>query len=366
MVDYMSENPAAVKFFYASNVQDDLQSLKNLLIYAVKSKASFVLLTNVITPQISGVELSSYRHAIQFMEEGFSKQTDFKDLNQFMKTYRQDVSGHILAKSANKILSIVEKGAIQLKDQARKTLRLLQACEIPVRIIPGQNENVDLICKLVPELKPFYVNVQIEKLSGLNILGIGGLQKADPEIPLQFQDNEYFEGGLDAREQITELLNEPIDIFVSFAPIKYKTDEGEKDFVRPLVNEYLPGRLILTSQCLLPQFDVNDKTATDALLVRGGNFSSVGIGPHHIFWDIDRGENREFHLQAKQLRGDFVVPIQSAFQNDGVPLVAKDEPQIIFPVKRLSSADLNNESIGEPVGGDVKTQLLDISISDNK
>ena len=141
----MNNTQSNLKFFYASNVQDDLLALKNLLIYAVKSKASFVLLTNVITPQISAVELSSYRHAIQFMEEGFAKQTDFKDLKQFIKTFRQDTSGHILAKSANKIMSIVEKGAIQLKDQARKTLRLLQACEIPIRIIPGQNENVDLI-----------------------------------------------------------------------------------------------------------------------------------------------------------------------------------------------------------------------------
>lgn len=364
----MNMSESNIKFFYASNVQDDLLSLKNLLIYAVKSKASFVLLTNVITPQISDVELSAYRHANQFIKEGFAKQTDFKDLKQFIKTFRNDSSGHILSKSANKIMSIVEKGAIQLKDHARKTLRLLQACEIPVRIIPGQNENVDLICSLVPELKPFYLNVQMEELGAIKILGIGGVQKPNSDIPLQFQDNEYFEGGQDAREQLVALLNEPIDVFVSFAPIKFKTDPCEEELIRPLVNEYLPGKLILTSQSLLPSFDCFDKTATDALLVRGGNFSSISKGPHHIFWEINYLNKFSFQLQPKQLNGDFVVAIQSAFLNEGIPIVTKEEPQIIFPIKRLKSdgqISETTEAKGEPIGGDVKTQLLDISVSDN-
>lgn len=366
----MSSLPSEVKFFYASNVQDDLKSLKNLLIYSVKSKASFVLLTNVITPQISDIELSAYRHANQFMEEGFANQSDFKDIKLFIKTFRSDTSGHILAKSANKIMSIVEKGAIQLKVHARKTLQLLQACEIPVRIIPGQNENVDLICSLVPELRPFYLNVQLEELGGLQILGIGGNQKTNPDIPLQFQDNEYFEGGRDAREQLIELFNQPIDIFVSFAPIKFKTDKGEEELIRPLVNEYLPGKLILTSQSLLPQFDCNDKTATDSILVRGGNFSGLGNGPHHIFWEISCQQKYAFQIQPKQLKGDFVFAIQSAFQNEGIPLITKEEPQIIFPKKRLPAeeqmAENGLEAKGESVGGDVKTQLLDISVAENE
>ncbi|PCJ58449.1 MAG: hypothetical protein COA79_13080 [Planctomycetota bacterium] len=354
--------PEEKSIFYASNIQDDLKSLKNLLIYAVKCKASCVLLTNVITPQISDADNSSYQHAIQFIKRGFSAQDDFQDIKQYINTFKSDESDHIYGKSANRIIEIIDESSKKLKDQVDSTLRLLKACEVPVRIIPGQNENVDLLSKLNPEIREFYLNVETCSLDGFKILGIGGLNSINESVPIQFQDNEYYAGGEDAKNYLIGLFKQSVDIFVSFAPIQYKTDTGEENLFRPLVNEYLPGNIILTSQSLKDNFDFLDKTATNSTLLRGGNFSNLGKGPFNIFWKMNYIDKKLNGIQPYQLRGDYAISIESLYKEKEVVVGDLDIPQSVHVEKDINNKSDFYDTGQDLISKDVKTELLDITL----
>ena len=97
------------------------------------------------------------------------------------------------------------------------------------------------------------------------------------------------EGTEQSHEELKEILFKGVDVFVSYTPIRYFADNAfEEENIRQYVCDYLPGKVILTSQNL-PQDPMNHPvTASDAALIKGGclgrRLGHPPIGGH--FWDL--------------------------------------------------------------------------------
>lgn len=285
--DYIPEPPPlkGVNLIYASNVNEDWERLEKLLDYANEKRADLVVLTSLFGNPLNQAEQSAYRHAFQHVNEEFNSQEAFSDIQQFIASFEKDDSKEITAVSAKKILKLIEKGKSALLDKISHFKRLKKS-GLKIIIVPGPFENLDVIKSLDEEFASGYLNLATIDVKNVRILGIGGLATLDKNAPAYFQNRDYVEGTEQSHEELKELLAKNVDLFVSYTPIRYFADNAfEEQNIRKYVCDYLPGKLILTSQALGSNPLNHPVTATDATLIKGGSF---GQG---YFWEIraDKG-----------------------------------------------------------------------------
>ena len=273
---------------YAANVREDWEGLSEFMEYLAKRKPEVLILTNVILNPLSRDEQVAYSHSNHQVLQAFKTDGNFSDPQLFIESFRHDPASDLVAQSCRKILQLIERGKTVLIERLRKLEGILEACPCPYYVVPGQFENVDLIRALVPgKLADRYITVRKVTEKGFQILGIGGLPVLSDLAPLVFQDREYIEGNSQADEWLREAIGDDVDITVSFSPIKYFTDQGEEPLVRNFISEFLPGRVVLTSQAFEDPEKSHFLTASGAELIRGGSFGKGGsTGKSRLFWEL--------------------------------------------------------------------------------
>jgi Icc-related predicted phosphoesterase len=274
-----------VNFLFASNVNEDWTRLSKLLNYGEKVKADLVVLTKLFCNPLNIEDQSAYLHAFQHVTSAFDPH-EFSDLQQFIESFRQDPSTDIITRSAKKILSLIEKGKEKIKNNILNFKLLTRHCNLKIVIIPGQFENLDVLKNVDEEFFCYYVNLATIEVKNIRFLGIGGLVTLEKGAPVYFQNRDYIEGTEQAHEELKEILSEDVDVFVTHTPIRFFTDNTfEEANIRKYVCDYLPGKVVLTSQSLPKEPLVHPVTATDAALIKGGEFTTG------CFWEIRVGKS---------------------------------------------------------------------------
>ena len=129
--------PKSLSFFYAANIQDDFETLEQLLQLAQKKRDSLVLLGGLFGNPLSPEEQSAYHHAFRHVKAAFDKDADFSDIQQFINTFKTDPSQDIVAISARKILSQIDLGKRALKQKLQHLKKIVAAYSCPLLIVPG-------------------------------------------------------------------------------------------------------------------------------------------------------------------------------------------------------------------------------------
>lgn len=277
----------AIHLLYAANVNENTRGLEKVLEYAKKQSSDIVILTNLLGNPLTKEEQSAYHHAYQHVYADFKSQNTFADVQQYINSYAKDSSRDILAKSANKILKLIRKGSEVIQKRASELKKILKQFDQQLIIVPGPFENLDVIRSLDEELFSYYLNLRTIDVKNIRFLGIGGLVTEEKSAPLYFQNRDYIEGTEQSHEELKQLFFNDIDILISYTPIRYFSDnEFEEKNVRQYLSDYLPGKLILTSQALSSNPMNHSVTASDAALIKGGSLSKEGH-----FWDITADRN---------------------------------------------------------------------------
>lgn len=269
---------------FASNVNEDWARLLKLLNYGEKVKADLIVLTKLFCNPLNVEDQSAYFHAFQHVNSAFDPH-EFSDLQQFIGSFRQDPSTDIVTRSAKKILKLIEKGREILRQNILNFKLLASLCKLKIAIIPGQFENLDVLKNMDEEFASYYVNLATIEVKKTRLLGIGGLVTLENKAPLYFQNRDYIEGTEQAHEELKAILSTDVDVFVTHTPIRFFTDNVfEEANIRKYVCDYLPGKIVLTSQSLPKEPMVHSVTATDAVLIKGGDFTTG------CFWEISVGK----------------------------------------------------------------------------
>lgn len=277
---FMKGDP--VKMIYASNVNEDWKRLQKLLEHAKSKRADLVILTKLLGNPLTIEEQSAYQHAYRFVEEDFEKYRPFSDIQQFIESFAYDDSSDIVTKSGRTILRLIERGREVIKARIKQFKLVTQHFNLPLVIIPGQFENLDMIRSIDEEFAGRYLNLTTLDIKNIRLLGIGGQVTLEQNTPLCFQNRDYVEGTEQSHEELREILSQRIDVLISYTPIRHYADNAfEEKNVRRYMNDYLPGKTILTAQALPKNPMTSRVTATDATLIKGGYFSKSGH-----FWEI--------------------------------------------------------------------------------
>ncbi|HEV8051170.1 MAG TPA: hypothetical protein VGP47_01660, partial [Parachlamydiaceae bacterium] len=254
---------------FASNVNEDWSQLSKLLNYGEKVKTDLVVLTKLFCNPLNVEDQSAYLHAFQHVTDAFDP-NELSDIQQFIGSFSQDPSTDIVTRSAKKILKLIEKGKETIRQNILKFKHLASHCNLKIVIIPGQFENLDVLKNLDEEFASYYVNLAIFELKNIRFLGIGGLVTLEKDTPLYFQNRDYIEGTEQAHEELKAILSQDVDVFITHTPIRFFTDNAfEEANIRKYVCDFLPGKVVLTSQSLPKEPMVHPITATDAALIKG-------------------------------------------------------------------------------------------------
>lgn len=263
--------------FYASNVDENWEGLKNLIEQIDRENVDLLLLTNVFGNPLSEEEQTAYKHAYRHIQHAYKLDTSFADIQQFINSFRSDPSRDIVTISAKKILQLIESGRAIYRKKIAILKNLLEDFYNHILIVPGPFENIDLIREIDPKIASHYLNLANIDVNGIIFLGIGGQATLEDACPHYFQNRDYMDGTEQANEELREIMTEDVDVLVSYAPIRYFTDNVfEERNVREYLCDHLPGHLILTSQ-KIGQNKAAIKTATDAELIKGGYFGKNSL-----------------------------------------------------------------------------------------
>jgi hypothetical protein len=291
-----------LSFHYASNIQEDWELLEELLKQGRKKKPDLLILSGVFGNPLDYEEQCAYNHAYRHVKEAFEQDTTFADVQQFINSFRIDPSTGIVAASARKILRQIEEGKEVLRKRVNFFKQMIAYYDVDPLLIPGAYENLELIKELDEDVASYYLSVATRTVNDVKILGVGGQVVRDENGPLYFQNRDYIDGTEQANQELDEYLHSGIHILASYTPIRYFTDSvGEEENVRKHLCDFLPGNVILTAQGLLPDPKRNQKTATDAILIRGGNFGRPQAGMpvtdrrFGYYWEIKANEDGVIH-----------------------------------------------------------------------
>jgi hypothetical protein len=278
----------AVKIIYAANVDEDWRRLQILLEHAEEKRADLVVLTKLLSNPLTPEEQSAYTHAFQYVSNDFNTHRAFSDIHQFIATFASDPSPDILTVSAKKILQLIEKGKKVIQEKIAKFNRIMKGFDLKVVIIPGQFENIEVLRGIDEAFAARYLNLATLDVKNLRLLGIGGQVTLEKNAPLYFQNRDYVEGTEQSHEELKEILFNGVDVFVSYTPIRYFADNPfEEENIRHYLCDYLPGKVILTSQDLPSDPMVHPVTASDAALIKGGHFGRQKEGDRSgHFWEL--------------------------------------------------------------------------------
>lgn len=272
---------------YAANVEEDWENLAQLLEMAKKECVDLVIMTNVLGNPLSKEEQSAYRHAYNNVYEAFEQDSTFSDFQQYIDSFEHDPSADIVTVSAKKILKLIEYGKSVYANKIEEFKRVFENYDQHLVIVPGPYENVDVIREIDEQIASHYLSVSTVSVNGINVLGVGGQVVLQDTCPLYFQNRDYFEGTEQANEELRDILLSGIDVFVSFTPIRFFTDNAfEEQNVRQYLNNYLPGKVILTSQAIQEDIHSAIKTATDAELIKGGALGRNEGNENGFFWKL--------------------------------------------------------------------------------
>lgn len=281
-----------IPVIYAANVLEDWNKLSYLLKLSHKERVKLVILTNIIGNPISPEDQQAYQHAYQYVYQAFLSDKAFSDIQEFINSFEKDNSQDIVTISAKKILNLIESGKIVYRKKVERLSQILREARTQIVIVPGPYESLDVIENIDREVASYYLNVSKKRVCGLNILGIGGQNIVERDCPQVFQNRDYVDGTEQANEELRKLFVSDVDILVSYTPVRYfTTSEFEKLNVREYLSDFLPGKVILTSQELDENFEDTIKTATDAALVKGGFFYQTNQQDIGYFWKFNIDKN---------------------------------------------------------------------------